>query len=33
MYIPWILDGLWPLWDAKNQMWHDKVATSVVVRV
>lgn len=27
-----ILEGLWPLWDAKNQTWHDKVANSVVVR-
>jgi uncharacterized RDD family membrane protein YckC len=32
-YIPWILDSLWPLWDAKRQTWHDKVAESVVVRV
>ena len=28
-----ILDGLWPLWDAKHQTWHDKVGASVVVRV
>jgi uncharacterized RDD family membrane protein YckC len=27
-----ILDGLWPLWDKKNQSLHDKVARSVVVR-
>ena len=27
-----LLDGLWPLWDAKNQALHDKVAGSVVVR-
>ena len=31
--IPLILDYLWPLWDAKHQAWHDKVAASVVVRV
>lgn len=31
--IPLILDNLWPLWDAKRQTWHDKVAASVVVRV
>jgi uncharacterized RDD family membrane protein YckC len=31
--IPLILDSLWPLWDAKRQTWHDKVAASVVVRV
>lgn len=28
-----IIDGLWPLWDARNQALHDKVANSVVVRV
>jgi uncharacterized RDD family membrane protein YckC len=26
-----VLDGLWPLWDAQNQTWHDKAAGSVVV--
>jgi uncharacterized RDD family membrane protein YckC len=31
--IPFIFDDLWPLWDAKHQTWHDKVAGSVVVRV
>ena len=30
--VPGILDALWPLWDAKKQTWHDKVANSVVVR-
>jgi uncharacterized RDD family membrane protein YckC len=28
-----IVDGLWPLWDERNQTWHDKVANSVVVRI
>lgn len=28
-----LLDGLWPLWDAQHQTWHDKTAGSVVVRV
>lgn len=32
-YIPGILDALWPLWDAKRQSWHDKVAKSLVVDV
>jgi uncharacterized RDD family membrane protein YckC len=32
-YVPGILDGLWPLWDDKNQALHDKVANSIVVRV
>ena len=29
--IPYILDSLAPLWDARRQAWHDKVAHSVVV--
>ena len=28
-----IIDGLWPLWDHRNQALHDKVARSVVIRV
>ena len=32
-YVPGILDGLWPLWDDKNQALHDKVVNSIVVRV
>jgi uncharacterized RDD family membrane protein YckC len=31
LYIPYILDNLAPLWDARRQAWHDKVAHSVVV--
>lgn len=31
--IPSILDYLWPLFDRRNQSLHDRVATSVVVRV
>ena len=27
-----ILDGLWPLWDTRNQAIHDKIASTVVVR-
>ena len=30
-YIPWLLDGLWPLWDERNQALHDKVANTFVV--
>ena len=26
-----LLDGLWPLWDARRQTWHDKAVGSVVV--
>jgi uncharacterized RDD family membrane protein YckC len=32
LYVPLILDYLWPLWDARNQALHDKVAGSIVVR-
>ena len=31
-YVPLVLDCLGPLWDARNQSLHDKVAESVVVR-
>lgn len=30
---PWVLDGLWPLWDPRRQSLHDKTAGSVVVRL
>ena len=28
--IPFYLGYLWPIWDSRNQAWHDKVARSVV---
>jgi uncharacterized RDD family membrane protein YckC len=28
-----LLDGLWPLWDKRNQALHDKVANTVVIRM
>jgi uncharacterized RDD family membrane protein YckC len=31
--VVWILDMLFPLWDARNQTLHDKAAGSVVIRV
>lgn len=31
-FFPLILDGLWPLWDARRQALHDKVANSIVVK-
>jgi uncharacterized RDD family membrane protein YckC len=31
-YVPAIVDYLWPIWDARNQSLHDKVANSIVVR-
>lgn len=30
--IPALVDYLWPLWDARKQTLHDKVANSIVVR-
>jgi uncharacterized RDD family membrane protein YckC len=30
--LPIILDFLWPLWDAKHQTLHDKIAGTLVVR-
>jgi uncharacterized RDD family membrane protein YckC len=31
LFIPWVVDMLFPLWDEKNQTLHDKVAGTVVV--
>jgi uncharacterized RDD family membrane protein YckC len=31
LFIPWILDMLFPIWDPKNQTLHDKVADTVVI--
>jgi uncharacterized RDD family membrane protein YckC len=31
LLIPYVLDNLSPLWDARRQAWHDKVVHSVVV--
>jgi uncharacterized RDD family membrane protein YckC len=33
LFLPWVLDMLWPLWDSGRQSLHDKVARSVVVDV
>jgi|HubBroStandDraft_1064217.scaffolds.fasta_scaffold38791_3 uncharacterized RDD family membrane protein YckC len=33
IFIPWVVDMLFPLWDQRNQTLHDKVTNSVVVRV
>jgi hypothetical protein len=32
LFIPVVIDLLWPLWDTKNQTLHDKFAKTVVVR-
>lgn len=31
LYVPYVIDSLAPLWDARRQSWHDKVAHTVVV--
>lgn len=31
-YFVFLIDGLWPLWDNRNQSLHDKAARSIVVR-
>jgi uncharacterized RDD family membrane protein YckC len=31
LYIPTLLNGLWPLWDDRNQALHDKVASTFVI--
>jgi uncharacterized RDD family membrane protein YckC len=33
LFIPWIVDMLFPLWDARNQTLHDKVSNTVVVKI
>ena len=32
LYVPWILDSLWPLWQSDNRSLHDLAASTVVVR-
>jgi len=31
LYVPGVLNLLWPLWDPQRQSWHDKIVNSVVV--
>jgi len=33
LFIPWIVDMLFPLWDSNNQTLHDKVTNTVVVKL
>jgi uncharacterized RDD family membrane protein YckC len=33
IFIPWIVDMLFPLWDPSNQTLHDKVTRTVVVKI
>ncbi|HWE55479.1 MAG TPA: RDD family protein [Acidimicrobiales bacterium] len=32
LFIPWVIDILWPIWDPQNQTLHDKVSRTVVVQ-
>jgi uncharacterized RDD family membrane protein YckC len=32
LYVPLLVNYLWPIWDDRNQALHDKVARSIVVR-
>jgi uncharacterized RDD family membrane protein YckC len=32
LFVPWVVDQLFPLWDPKNQTLHDKVSGTIVVR-
>ena len=31
--LPLLVDYLWPLWDSRNQTLHDKVASTIVIRL
>jgi uncharacterized RDD family membrane protein YckC len=31
LFLPWVLDMLWPLWDSQNQTLHDKASRTIVV--
>jgi len=33
LFLPWVVDMLFPLWDQRRQTLHDKVTNAVVVRV
>ncbi len=32
LFLPWVLDVLWPLWDGRNQTLHDKAVGTLVLR-
>ncbi len=33
LFVPWVIDMLFPLWDRMNQTLHDKVSGTIVLRV
>ena len=32
LYVPWIVDSLWPLWQPENRSLHDLAASTIVVQ-
>jgi uncharacterized RDD family membrane protein YckC len=32
LFVPWVVDMLFPLWDARRQTIHDKITNTVVVK-
>ena len=32
LFVPWVLDMVFPLWDPRRQTLHDKVTNTVVIR-
>ena len=32
LFVPWVLDMLFPLWDARRQTLHDKITNTVVIK-
>jgi RDD family len=33
LFVPWIVDMLFPLWDSRKQTLHDKVTGALVLEV
>ncbi len=32
LFLPWVVDVLWPLWDRRNQTLHDKIVGTLILR-
>jgi len=33
LFVPWVIDMLFPLWDPNNQTLHDKATATVVIKL
>jgi uncharacterized RDD family membrane protein YckC len=33
IFLPWVIDMLFPLWDPKKQTLHDKVTRAIVIKI